>query len=317
MPSLPVVTTTSVSNISSTTATSGGTVSDDGGSAIVAKGVCWDISAEPSVGKGHWNTTLSSILYGQNTVEYAGMGSYISSLTQLSPSTQYYIRAYATNKAGTSYGNEETFTTVSDSTGTVTDIDGNRYNTITVGTQTWIKENLKTTRFRNGTELPLVRGRLDWYYLYTPAYCWYDNKSENGAVYGALYNWFAVNAGSDPNMSLCPAGWHIPSDKEWTILMDFLGGDSVAVGKLKEAEISHWASPNNDATNESRFTALPGGFRDFEGSYYGLYGFGFWWSTTEIFPGGAWGRFMGYDGSGGFRFGRYENDGLSVRCVKD
>lgn len=137
----------------------------------------------------------------------------------------------------------------------VLDTDGNIYHTVVIGNQVWIVENLKTTRYNDGTSIPLVTGNTEWINLTTPGYCWYDNDITNKETYGALYNWYAVQTNK-----ICPAGWHVPSDSEWTALTDFLGGESTAGGKLKEAGTMHWDSPNTGATDESGLTLLPGGF---------------------------------------------------------
>lgn len=160
----------------------------------------------------------------------------------------------------------------------VTDIDGNVYNTVTIGTQVWMKENLKTTKYNDGTAIPLVIDSPDWSNLKTPGYTWNicgNNEDSIIAIYGALYNWYTVNTGK-----LCPTGWHVPSDNEWTTLITYLGGENVAGGKLK-AGTADWGSPNIGATNESGFTALPGGVCYADGDYSGIGGDGFWWSSSE------------------------------------
>ncbi len=149
----------------------------------------------------------------------------------------------------------------------VTDIDNNHYEAVRIGSQLWMAENLKTTRYNDGTPIPLVTDSLEWDNLVTPAYCWYRNDPVTyGETYGALYNLHVVSTGI-----LCPSGWHVPSDAEWTVLSDYLGGESVAGGKLKEAGTTHWYTPNAGATNETGFTALPGGIREAANSTPGLY----------------------------------------------
>lgn len=196
---------------------------------------------------------------------------------------------------------------------TVTDADGNIYQTITIGTQEWLAENLKTTKYNDGTPIPLVTEDEPWSSTNTPAYCWYENdQSTYGDTYGALYNWYTVETGN-----LCPTGWHVPTDDEWTILTDYLGGSGVAGGKLKETGTAHWALPNTGATNETGFTALPGGYRHYSGSFsfVGLYGD--WWSSTESFASSAYHRLITYDYGGVDRFGDYSPYGYSIRCLKD
>jgi uncharacterized protein (TIGR02145 family) len=297
---VPTLTTLEISNITGTTATSGGTITHEGSGTIVERGICWSKGITPTVADSR-------------TIEGGGSGTFISNMSDLDAATTYYVRAYATNNAGTGYGNEKSFSTSSDKqTIPVIDLDGNIYDTITIGTQTWMKENLKTTLYKNGTVIPLVTDKLAWYYLTTPAYCWYNNDEFNKYTYGALYNWYAVNTGN-----LCPTGWHVPSDDEWATLITYLGGSSAAVGKLKETGLVHWQSPNTGATNKTGFKALPGGCRDYDGAFYFFGYYGFWWSSTEFVTGGAWSRQMGYDGTGGYRHGNYEQDGFSVRCLKD
>lgn len=165
----------------------------------------------------------------------------------------------------------------------VADYEGNFYPVIKIGTQTWMAENLKSTRYNDGTVIPLVTDALAWTFINTPGYCWNNNdKATYGDIYGALYNWYTVNTGK-----LCPGGWHVPSDGEWTFLTDYLGGIYNAGGKLKEAGTTHWLSPNTGATNQSGFTALPAGIRGEEGqfTYFGVLT-AFWTSTpyNELKP---------------------------------
>ena len=157
-------------------------------------------------------------------------------------------------------------------------------NYVTIGTQVWMVDNLKTTKFRNGDIIPNVTDKTAWKELKTGAWCYYDNNPANGAIYGKLYNWYAVN---DPR-GLAPKGWHIATDAEWTTLINYLGGESVAGGKLKEIGLAHWASTNTGATNETGFSAVPGGCRDYHGTFYDIGGYGYWWSSTEYGTHNAW-----------------------------
>jgi len=201
---------------------------------------------------------------------------------------------------------------------TVTDIDGNVYHAVTIGTQVWMVENLKTTHYQDGTAIPNVTEDSIWSYLTTGAYCDYDNKSSNSVIYGRDYNWYAV-ANSH---NICPKGWHVPSDAEWTTLTTYLGGETVAGGKLKETGTAHWVTPNTGATNQMGFSALPGGYRsgsDFYGQFVivGYYG-GEWWSSTESSASSAWYRGMYFRRSDVKRDNDYNKTvGLSVRCLKD
>ena len=196
--------------------------------------------------------------------------------------------------------------------GSITDIDGNTYKTVTIGTQTWMAENLKVTKYNDGIAIPNVTDNTAWRELTTGALCDYDNTPSNSETYGKLYNWHAVNTGK-----LCPTGWHVPSDAEWTELTDYLGGSSVAGGKLKETGTTHWASPNTGATNETGFTALPGGYRNLNGSFYNIGYYGSWWSATEYGATYAWFRYLSNYNSNVSRDYFDKEVGLSVRCVRD
>jgi uncharacterized protein (TIGR02145 family) len=194
----------------------------------------------------------------------------------------------------------------------VTDYDGNVYNTVTIGTQTWMTENLKTTHFNNGDPVPQVTDQAAWGNLSTAGYCNLENDVNNAAIYGRLYNWYAVN----DNRKLAPAGWHVATDEEWTTLATYLGGELVAGGKMKETGTAHWCDPNIGATNESSFSALPGGGRTdiifTSGCEWGL-----WWSATESDATTSYNRII-FDS--GTEINRVNNDkrfGMSVRCVKD
>jgi uncharacterized protein (TIGR02145 family) len=197
---------------------------------------------------------------------------------------------------------------------TVTDFDGNVYHTVTIGTQVWMVENLKTTKYRNGDLIHNIIIAPEWDNMTSGACCDYANTPENSKKYGKLYNWYAVN----DSRNIAPTGWHVPSAAEWNTLITYLGGESVAGGKLKETGINHWESPNTGATNESGFTALPGGSRYFSGQFLQIGIIGFWWSSTKSSTGYAYSLNLSYDGSG---LGYYNflliNGGLSVRCVKD
>jgi uncharacterized protein (TIGR02145 family) len=197
---------------------------------------------------------------------------------------------------------------------TVTDIDGNLYNTVTINTQVWLKENLKVTHYNNSDEIPNVASNTTWLGLSTGAYCNYENNTSYASIYGRLYNWFAVN----DSRGICPTGWHVATDAEWTVLTDLLGGETVAGGKLKEVGTLHWPSPNTGATNEVGFTALGGGYRSNTATYIGFGGIGSWWCSTESSTTNAWARGIFNDAVNVDRGGYYEKMmGFSVRCVMD
>jgi uncharacterized protein (TIGR02145 family) len=198
-------------------------------------------------------------------------------------------------------------------TGTVTDIDGNVYRTVTIGSQVWMAENLKTTRYNDGSAIPLVTDSVAWLNLTTPGYCWYMNEAgSNKAVYGGLYNWHAVNSGV-----IAPRGWHVPSDAEWTTLTTYLGGDSVAGGNLKEEGTTHWLTPNVGATNSSGFSALGSGFRGYLARFQNLGGGACWWTATTNGALVAWYRMMGRGAASVGRSYTDMKDGYSVRCIQD
>jgi uncharacterized protein (TIGR02145 family) len=197
--------------------------------------------------------------------------------------------------------------------GKVTDIDGNVYQTVTIGTQVWMAENLKVTHYRNGEAIPNITNATTWSGLTTGAYCEYNNDINNVATYGRLYNWYSAV----DSRNIAPAGWHVPSDAEWQTLVDYLGGSSVAGGKMKEAGTTHWFSPNTGATNESGFSGLPGGYRVSSGTYYSIGYLAHFWSSTEYNSSSAWFRYLYYDGSEVARLYYNKRDGFSVRCVRD
>lgn len=200
---------------------------------------------------------------------------------------------------------------------TVTDIDGNVYHTVTIGTQVWMVENLRTTKYNNGIAIPLVNDGTSWSILTSPGYCWYDNDAATYKnTYGALYNFYAVNTGK-----LAPAGWNVPADSEWTILTTYLGGKSIAGGKMKstgtiETATGLWYDPNTGATNESGFTGLPAGNRSLP-AFKDIGIFGSWWSSTGDNSGEAANRSLYYSDITVWRGYGLKNFGNSVRCVKD
>jgi uncharacterized protein (TIGR02145 family) len=201
----------------------------------------------------------------------------------------------------------------------VTDVDGNVYQTVTIGTQTWMAENLKTTRYNDGTAIPLVTDITEWLTLATPAYCWYGNdEAAYKGTYGALYNWYTVIIGK-----LAPVGWHLPTDAEWDTLITYLGDSSVVGGKLKETSTTHWKSPNTGATDDAGFSALPGGYRcdagcANDGAFENIGCYGFWWSTNEYTTYTGGNRYMNYNYADVKRStNEGKGSGFSVRCIRD
>ncbi len=192
---------------------------------------------------------------------------------------------------------------------------GSTYKTVIIGSQTWMAENLKTSRYNDGTAIPLVIDADEWSNLTTPGYCWYNNDTSiytRSEKYGVLYNWYTVNTGK-----LCPKGWHVPTDSDWITLATYLGGESVAGSKLKETFTYDWKSPNDDATNESGFTALPGGYRLDDGQF-DLFGqLGGWWSATDSDVTMAWSWYTHFLFSSLSNINSNKTFGYSVRCIKD
>ncbi|MFA5032451.1 MAG: FISUMP domain-containing protein [bacterium] len=193
-----------------------------------------------------------------------------------------------------------------------TDADSNHYAVVQIGTQVWMAENLKTTKYRNASSIPNVTESAQWDSLTPGAYCNYGNNTAEGDTYGRLYNWYAVA----DSRNMCPVGWHVSSDSEWTILTQYLGV-GVAGGKMKENCTTLWASPNTGATNESGFSALPGGCRSYDsGVFYDVGAYGYWWAS-ENGPTYAWYRYLSYGDADVDCDYYYERAGFSVRCVKD
>jgi uncharacterized protein (TIGR02145 family) len=201
-----------------------------------------------------------------------------------------------------------------DNSNTVKDLDSNVYHTVIIGTQTWMVENLKTTKYRNGDLIRTTTpATLDIRFESAPKYQWaFVGHESNVTTYGRLYTWYAVTDGRN----VCPTGWHVPTDAEWTTLTTFLGGESVASGKLEEIGTKHWVGSNTGADNSSGFTALPGGYRNDYGTFEGMSIVGHWWSSTEFDTTSAWLRAMvGSDGV--LRFDSGMKNGFSVRCLQD
>ena len=185
--------------------------------------------------------------------------------------------------------------------------------TIVIGTQQWMEKNLDVVTYRNGDIIPQVTDATAWAGLTTGAWCYYNNDLENGAIYGKLYNWFAVN----DSRGLAPKGWHVATDVEWTILTDKLGGASVAGGKMKSVGTTRWTTSDTSATNESGFTGLPGGSRNYSGTFNGVGNYGFWWSSAQNGTTYAWYRVLVYSNGGASLSYDYKKDGFSVRCLRD
>jgi uncharacterized protein (TIGR02145 family) len=228
-----------------------------------------------------------------------------------------FVAFTACNKDDVNPKNVSTNQNPNPTSGTVTDIDGNVYHTVTIGTQVWMVENLKVTHFRNGDSIPYLATAMEWSSAIGCSD--YNNSSANGSTYGKLYSWYVVR----DMRRLAPTGWHIPTVAEWNTLQAYLGDSMVAGGKMKETGTVHWFSPNTGATNESGFTALPGGYRDSNGSFVGgtLGGNASWWAYDELSQNLAFYRFIQYNNDnllgGGVATTQDKFCGLSVRCIKD
>jgi uncharacterized protein (TIGR02145 family) len=197
----------------------------------------------------------------------------------------------------------------------ITDKEGNSYKTVYIGTQQWMAENLKVSKYSDGTTIPNITDNTQWQNNTTGAWSYYNNDAANNAKYGKLYNWYAVSPTTNGNKNVCPSGWHVPTDAEWTVLTDYLGG--FAGGKMKEVGTTKWNSPNTDATNTSLFTGLPGGYRYYFGGYGSVGDYGYWWSSTEADTSDAWLRNLGSSYGDAGRYNDSKKVGFSVRCLRD
>ncbi len=318
----PTVNTAIVLTTNSTSAIGGGRVDYDGGGAVIVRGYCWSTAHNPTV-KDH------------KTADGSGIGFFVSTISGLSPNTIYFFRAYATNSSGTSYGREIAFILEIFKGPTITDIDGNVYHTVTIGSQTWMAENLKTTKFRNGDPVPNITEDLGMpKKLY--GYSDYEHDPNYSTIYGRLYDWYVVM----DTRNIAPEGWHVPSESEWTTLTDYLSnngygyeGSGADIAKSMASK-SGWepsefmGTVGNDqlSNNSSGFTALPGGGRFLMTGPHTTAGFyflrigieGHWWGTTiPTMYGQGGSRGIGYEGNALTGFTTIEEDGYSVRCVKD
>jgi uncharacterized protein (TIGR02145 family) len=320
---LATVTTTPISAVTTTTATFGGNVSGSCASTVTARGVCW-------------NTTGNPTISDYKTIDGSGGGSYTSNLNGLVYNTRYYVRAYATNSYGTAYGQQESFITDPIK---ITDIEGNSYDVVRIGTQLWMGNSMATTKFNDNTSIPLVTDNATWMGTTSPAYCWYSNSvPPNKMIYGALYNWYVVNSGK-----ICPTGWHVPTDQEWTTMEIYLqnhgynydgtidsDNDRETNNRIAKAlaNTGFWASSTNVGSvgntdfpsyrNKSLFTANPAGCRyyssgDFGNVTYSVY----FWSTTESSSSEAFTRTLLQYTNYVSRYGSPKKTGMSIRCLRD
>ena len=292
--SAPTVKTTLVHEVGIASAKAGGSILNDNGNAITQKGICWSTDSEPTV-------ALST-----KTEQGGGSEVFTGSMTNLAPDTRYYVRAYATNAVGTAYGNQFYFQSRIQ-TDPVADYDGNVYQTIKIGNQLWMRENLRTTHYCNGDEIPNNPAPY-WNDGITAGWAYYQNDPANNIPHGKLYNWYVANDARNP----CPCDWHVPTIEEWQGLKNFVGDNS---GKLKQANVwPYLVGHENDATNETGFSAWPSGFRGSSNLvlYFG-YNAGFWMlgnlDAPALFyasgPSISFGGHVGYE------------TGTSIRCIKN
>ena len=273
-------------------------IADAGGKPVTQRGIVYSVTENPTI-------------QNDKIIGGTGIGEYSLTLTGLTQKTTYYVRAYATNEIGTAYSNQIKLTTNTAST-TISDIEGNIYNTVSIGNQIWMASNLSTSRYRNGAYIPYILNSNQWALTKSPALSFYNHDNTYETNYGKQYNWYAVT----DTQGICPNGWHIPSNNEWTILSDFLGGLNVAGGKMKAMGTQFWSFPSN-GNNSSGFTGLPGGFRNVDGTF-GILGYnGFWWSATDENEQKAFNRSIIYTDNVLSVGSSSKNQGFSVRCLKD
>lgn len=295
---VPVITTSNVTGIASTTATGGGSITSNQGALIMDSGVCWGNTANPTI-------------TDSKTSENVKTGSFFSEMTGLSPGGTYHVRAYATNSVGTGYGDDKTFVTTTQ----VYDIDGNTYGTVVIGTQTWMAENLKVTRFNDGTPIPYITDNAEWSATKSSSFCWYNNDIAYKSKTGAIYSGYVFYSSGK---NVCPVNWHVPTDEEWTILTLYLGGEDVAGGKLKKTGTTLWRSPNDYATNESGFSALPGGERNPDASFDRFGASGYYWSSTPGTTANSLSyKYFDYRYPTIANWSIHVGLGYSIRCIKD
>ena len=319
--SKPTATTMVAANISSSGATLRGTIN--------ANNLTTAITFEYGT-TSNYGTTINS---AQTPIAGHNIQSVSADISGLTSGTTYYVRVHAVNSAGATYGNEIIFTTPDK--GTVDDIDGNVYKTIMVGNQIWMAENLKVTKFNDGTEIPNITDGCEWYSSMTPEYCWYNNDTSTRDVFGGLYNWHTVNPSSNGNKNVCPAGWHVPTDQEWNTLELYLidngfgyGGSGKEIAKTL-AVTSGWRtsdavdSPGNDQStnNLTGFSAVATGGRNANNS--NCLGFWYigettrWWCRPENNDGTNWAREVSWFTGDFIRYYPDKQFGQSIRCVKD
>jgi uncharacterized protein (TIGR02145 family) len=321
---LVTITTVPVSNISRTAVSLEGSLINEGTDTIISYGFCWNSSPQPTFDDNR--IVVNSMKTGNTT-----NGTYVNYIRDLSPNTTYYVKAYAVTVNNKFYGEQETFTTKPATVNitfnpdltyqSIPDIDRNIYKTIKIGDQESMAEHLKTTRFNDGTAIPLVTDNYVWNNLITPGYCWYNNDEEGFKnIYGGYYNWYTVKNGK-----LCPSGWHVPTKEDWKVLKLSLGiapelaepgapfQEITEAHKIKETGNFNWPEGSVIATNESGFTALPGGSRSVDTSF-GEGTTASWWLACD-YALSIW--IVNFDNWILDSDMLSEKYGMNVRCMKD
>jgi uncharacterized protein (TIGR02145 family) len=301
---VPTLTTSAISNIETTSASAGGQISNDGGSSITSRGVCWSTTQNPTIGDS-------------KSINGSGVGSFVSQLSGLKSSTTYYVRAYASNSITTAYGQQITFTTSSGPLfqfgSGVTDIEGNTYKSVIIGTQEWMEENLKVTKFNDGSSIPYIITLSEWSTASTPALCDWNHDIANGQTFGKLYNYYTIV----DTRKLCPVGWRMPTSNDFITLESYIGASEA--GKLMKSAVgwNFWPDPlQGNGNNLSGFNGLPGArrggddFQDFRSIAY-------WWTTSEFSTSTAISFSLSRENYILSRVLLNKVNGLSVRCIKN
>lgn len=317
-PILPTLGTSTYSYFTTTSFQASCSITNDGGSPILEKGVCWSTSPNPTVNE------ITKTLNGP------GLNSFVNSITNLTPGTLYYYRSYATNSVGTAYGTQNQTTiplpanppalNFSDlNYGTVVDIDGNAYSTIQIGTQIWMAQNLRVTRYSNGDSIPNIQGSLEWADATTDAFSYYNNDTSTAEVYGNYYNY---KVASD-SRNVCPVGWRVPSNGNWATLVSYSGGSQNAADSLKEPGSVHWTTANCLTCNNPKgFTAVGAGYRsETTGSFDSFKFKTYWWTRTSFGSGTGYAYSTRANvstiSSTALSIDNPAGRGCSIRCIKD
>jgi uncharacterized protein (TIGR02145 family) len=293
----PKISTFEVKHVTTTTVDCGGEIITSGSSTISDFGICWSTSSSPAI---------------ENETKKAEGNAVVINcrIEGLIPQTAYYIRAFATNSEGTYYGEERSFITCDS---IVIDIDGNKYHSVSIDTQVWLKENLKVTHYANNEIIATTNEiNLDISNEIEPKYQWsYAGNDENVKLYGRLYTWYTLS----DSRGVCPTGWHIPNEDEWESLIIYLGGNNMAGLKLKDNSHQLWGA-DDISNNESGFSALPGGGRISSGEFKNIGLMGIWWSSSQASDKEAWDKYLYYVAGHINTFNENKSEGNSVRCIK-